>query len=331
MEPMNPRDAVEAYLADRKHELAASSHKNHRSRLDPFVEWCDANDITNMNDVSGKHLHQFKQYRAQDLAQVSLNYQLGTFRLFLRFCERLDVAPEGIAERVSMPTVDEQDFVSDQIVREEEAEKILEYAETYEYATFRHTTFHLLWHSGMRISAAQGLDLEDYHREDRYLDVTNRPTTQLKNRERGERQVNINRDLCRVLDDYIDTNHPMVEDDEGRMPLLGSRFGRPHKTTLSANVYRLTRPCHYTNTCPHDRALEDCEAAENKQAAKCPSSVASHAVRRGSITAHRKADIPKDIASDRMDVSGEVLEKHYDGRTEAERRRQRREYLNDIH
>jgi hypothetical protein len=37
MEPMNPRDAVEAYLADCKHELAASSHKNHRSRLDALL------------------------------------------------------------------------------------------------------------------------------------------------------------------------------------------------------------------------------------------------------------------------------------------------------
>lgn len=66
---------------------------------------------------------------------------------------------------------------------------------------------------------------------------------------------------------------------------------------------------------------------KNKQAANCPSSVAAHAIWRGSITAHRKADIPKDIASGRMDVSGEVLEKHYDGRTEVERSQQRKKYL----
>ncbi|WP_425607434.1 hypothetical protein [Halomontanus rarus] len=142
--------------------------------------------------------------------------------------------------------------------------------------------------------------------------------------------MNISDELCEVLDDYLKTNHPRVEDDEGRMPLIGSPYGRPHKTTLSAKMYQITRPCHHSNKCPHDRDPNNCEAVKNAMAAQCPSSVASHAVRRGSITAHRKADIPKEIASDRMDVSGEVLEKHYDGRTESERRRQRRKYQIDI-
>ncbi len=41
MEPMNPREAVEAYLADRKHELAVSSHENHGYRLERFLKWCE--------------------------------------------------------------------------------------------------------------------------------------------------------------------------------------------------------------------------------------------------------------------------------------------------
>lgn len=330
MEPMHPRNAVEAYLTDRKHELAASSHENHTYRLERFLEWCETNDFDNMNDVTGKHLHEFKQYRAEDLAPVTLNYQLGTLRIFLRFCERLEVAPDGISERLSMPTVEEEDFVSDQIILEDEAEQVLEYAETYEYASLRHVTFFLFWHTGMRSSTAQALDIEDYHPDEGYLDVRNRPSTRLKNRGRGERQVNIKDELCRVIDDYLRQNHPMVEDDDGRMPLLGSPYGRPHKNTLQAKVYTLTRPCHYANECPHNRDPNECEAMKNKWAAKCPSSVSPHAVRRGSITAHRKADVPKDAASDRMDVSGEVLEKHYDGRTEPERRRQRRKYLEEI-
>lgn len=171
MEPMHPRDAVEAYLADRKHDLAASSHENHGYRLERFLEWCEANDLDNMNEVTGKRLHEFKQYRAEDLAPVMLNYQLGTLRIFLRFCERLDVTPECISERLSMPTVDQQDFVSDQIVFKEEAEQILEYAETFEYASLRHNMFFLLWHTGMRVSSAQALDVGDYHRVEGYLDV----------------------------------------------------------------------------------------------------------------------------------------------------------------
>lgn len=95
-------------------------------------------------------------------------------------------------------------------------------------------------------------------------------------------------------------------------------------------MYQITRPCHHSNECQHDRDPDDCEAVKNAKAAQYPSSVASHAVRRGSITAHGKVDVPKDINTDRIDVSGEVLEKHYDGRTEAEKRRQRRKYLESV-
>jgi len=114
------------------------------------------------------------------------------------------------------------------------------------------------------------------------------------------------------------------------MPLLGTGSGRPHYTTIQSQVYTLTRPCAIGKECPHDRDPDTCEAATYHGASKCPDSVAPHAVRRGSITAHRMADVPKDIASDRMDVSREVLEKHYDGRTKEERRRQRENYLNEI-
>lgn len=55
-----------------------------------------------------------------------------------------------------------------------------------------------------------------------------------------------------------------------------------------------------------------------------------HAIRRGSITYHLNAGVPKEVVSDRMNVSDEVLEKHYDERTAGERRGQRRGYLDDL-
>jgi hypothetical protein len=133
-----------------------------------------------------------------------------------------------------------------------------------------------------------------------------------------------------VLDDYIETNHPHVKDDHGRMPLLGTRNGRAHRTTLMQNIYTLTRPCHYSNECPHGRSRDECEATTNAHASKCPSSVSPHAIRRGSITAHRNANVPKDVASDRMDVSGEVLDKHYDMATPDQKRKRRSEFLDQI-
>lgn len=37
--------------------------------------------------------------------------------------------------------------------------------------------------------------------------------------------------------------------------------------------------------------------------------------------------VPKDVASDRLDVSGEVLDKHYDMATPEEKRERRKRFL----
>jgi hypothetical protein len=133
-----------------------------------------------------------------------------------------------------------------------------------------------------------------------------------------------------VLDDFIAFNHGKTDDDNGRMPLLGTAYGRPSLATIRRKVYQVTRPCVYTDECPHDREIEECEATKSGHASKCPSSVSPHAIRRGSITYHLNAGVPKEVVSDRMNVSDEVLEKHYDERTAGERRSQRSSYLDNI-
>ncbi|WP_255246093.1 tyrosine-type recombinase/integrase [Halolamina sp. CBA1230] len=332
MESMSPHEAVNEYLADKQSEVVNSTFHNHKHRLNVFLEWCEENGLEDMNNVRGRHLHEFKKWRAQDIKRVTLNNQLGTVRQFLQFCERLDVAPMGINERLALPDLDREDEVRETIVSDEEAEHILEYCERFEYATFRHALFYILWHTGMRISSLHALDIDDYNAREGWLDVRHRPDrgTGLKNKSRGERQVNLNEGVCEVIDDYIEGNHPYVEDDYGRMPLLGSKQGRPHRNTLTQNIYVLTRPCHYTNECPHGRSRDSCDATSNQHASTCPSSVSPHAIRRGSITAHRNANVPKEVASDRMDVSGDVLDKHYDMASPGEKRKRRQEHLDQM-
>jgi site-specific recombinase XerD len=333
LDPTPPSEAVELYLADREGDVAASTHKRHQERLKRFLEWCDETGFENMNEITGKKLMQYKQWRKDaGLATVTLKNQLWTLRVFLRFCEGIDAVPEGISEKMRMPTVDVGEDTRDTLVTAEEAEEILAYCEKYEYASLRHITFHLLWHTGIRSGTTRALDISDYHATEQYLDVTHRPSTgtPLKNKERGERQIALKAKLCEVLDDYIDMHHPMVEDDHGRVPLLGTDHGRTNRTTIQSQIYTLTRPCHYTNECPHDRDPQDCEATNHSAASQCPSSLSPHAIRRGSITYHRRVEIPKDVASERMNVSTEVLDKHYDRRTKKEQREARQKYLDDL-
>jgi hypothetical protein len=64
-------------------------------------------------------------------------------------------------------------------------------------------------------------------------------------------------------------------------------------------------------------------------ASGCPSSRSPHDVRRGSITKHLREGTPREVVVDRMNVSREVLDLHYDERTKREKMRIRREFIED--
>lgn len=212
----------------------------------------------------------------------------------------------------------------------EEAEKILPYLEKYEYATIRHVIFLLLWHSGIRTSTLRAFDVDDFSGSENYIEAVHRSSTPLKNRTQGEREINLNDEVVTVIEDYLEMNHPQVEDENGRMPLIGTKKGRAHDTTIRNHIYRVTRPCHYLNKCPHERDQEECEAANSRFASKCLSSVSPHAIRKGSITYHRNNGWPAKAVSDRADVSQEVLDRHYDKGTKSEKRERRKEFLNNL-
>lgn len=333
LEPIKPEIAVELYLKDRRTELARSSLQNHCYRLERFLEWCEESGLDNMNDVTGRMMMEYKQWRAEDVKPITLHYQMGTVRVFIRFCEQIDGVEQGVSEKILLPSINEDDETRDTLLLASTAGEIQAYLRKFEYASFRHALFEVLWHSGVRVGTAQAFDVDDFNREEKYVAAVHRPKqgTPLKNKEKGQRQINLSNDVCEVIEDYLDNNHPHVEDEFGRVALFGTRTGRAGKTVLQKNIYAVTRPCHYSNECPHGRVIGDCEAANvYDSATKCPSSLSPHPIRRGAITEHLNADVPMEITSDRMNVSRKILKKHYDGRTEPERRKQRRDYLEEM-
>lgn len=133
--------------------------------------------------------------------------------------------------------------------------------------------------------------------------------------------------MCRILDDWLQVNHPGTVDENGRDPLFATDRGRLSRNRGRTIAYQYTRPCMYQKSCPHDRDTDNCEALPTSHAHACPSALSPHPIRRGSITYHLQEGTPKQVVGSRMDVGLEVLERHYDQRTKQEKLRQRRKYL----
>jgi site-specific recombinase XerD len=320
------------YLDERRHEVAEATLQAHEYRLKQFVQWCEENGIENLNDFSGRDIHRYRVKRRDedDLATATMKGQLATLRMFLRFCASVNAVVPGLDEKIILPTTT-QDDAREEMLNQDRAEQVLEHLEKYEYATLEHVLLEVLWHTGLRIGAARGLDVSDYHPDEQFLELVHRPDqgTTLKNGKQGERLVALNDRVCQVLDDWIEINHPGVVDDHDRVPLFATKLDRVSRNRGRTIAYQYTRPCIYGQTCPHDRDPDECDAIPTSKAHSCPSSLSPHPIRRGSITYHLQADTPKEIVGSRMDLGTDVLDRHYDQRTPQEKLAQRRQYLPD--
>ncbi|PSP87777.1 integrase [Halobacteriales archaeon QS_4_69_34] len=335
LEEVEPETAVELYLESRRYECSQSTVSNHRYRLGHFTRWCEQGNLQQMSEMSGRKAEEYRQWRRRDgdLAPVTIEQQIRTFRVFLQYCESNEWVRPGIHEKVLVPDVSAQEKSRNDHIDADTADRVLSYLKRYHYGSTRHVLFHLLWHTGIRTGAARALDTDDWHPNEGYLSIRHRPDTEtpLKLKERGERNLSIiNSDLATVLTDYIRDMRPEVTDEHGREPLIASKQGRMHPTNIQRHIYVVTRPCHYGQPCPHDRDPDECEATPTRSASKCPSSVSPHPIRRSAITEHLNQDVPKEVASERMAVSVKTLEQHYDARTKEDKRELRRDYLGGI-
>lgn len=336
LEPIEPAEAVALYLNDREPELSDKTLMNQRYRLRSFVVFCDEHDVTNLNNLGGRELHRFRVWRRRGSDEydpvntVTLRGILQTLRVFLEFCASIDAVDPGLRERVQLPEVDAEEEARDELLSEQQAEEILAHLERFKYASREHVLVAILWHTGIRLGSLRALDVKDFDQKDRCLKLRHRPATgtPLKNKDAAERSIAVGEHYCQVIADYIEHNREPIRDTHGRRPLITSKQGRLSSGAIRNAVYSVTRPCQY-GECPHDRNPETCEAMTYSTAHECPSSRSPHGIRRGSITKHLRDGTPQDVVSDRANVSAEVLERHYDQRSEQEKMELRRRFLED--
>ncbi|WP_128226066.1 site-specific integrase [Halobacteriaceae archaeon SHR40] len=325
LEPLDPEIGIDLYLDHKATDCTESTVQNHRYRLKPFLEWCDEQEITNLNSLSGRDIQEYRLWRSEtgDINPLTFRMQMSTIRVFLKWAGSMEAVPENLYTKVMVPRVERDKRKRDVMLEAEDAKEILQFLSTYEYASVDHVLLALLWETGMRIGAAISIDLEDVKFDDQCIELVHRPDqgTTLKNGGSGERLVAMTDELSELLSDYIDIQRHNVTDDNGRKPLITTRYGRMRRSTMRRSIYRVTAPCYRDQPCP------DCNVGEE---AKCPESVSPHAIRRGSITHFLTKDVPVEVVSNRTNVSRKVLDEHYDRRSQEVKVEQRRKYLNNI-
>jgi integrase len=345
LEPITPDKAVQMYLDAKRGDLTAATLKGQKYRLKAFTDWCSEEGIENLNTLSGRDLYQYRIWRRDGKGEgrgpvktVTLRGQLATLRSVLRFCGGIEAVPVDLWDTIELPTVTQDDDVSNTTLDPARAMEILEYFDTYQYASRDHVALLVLWRTGCRVGGLRALDLRDLdlNGDDPKLDgpglrFVHRPETgtPLKNKTSGERWNRIDQYTAGVLRDYIDGPRDEVTDDESRSPLLTTTRGRVAVSTIRDGFYRYTRPCWRGEPCPHDRDLDECEATELVKASKCPSSRSPHDARSGRVTYLRREGVPRRVVKDELNASERVLDKHYDRRSEREKAAQRADHLPD--
>jgi site-specific recombinase XerD len=334
LEPITPEEGISRFLDHREPSVRKSTFRKSKSRMRFFQEWCDEREIENLNTLTGRDMADFVAWRRGEVSPVTLQKQLSTVRVALRYWSDIEAVTEGLAEKVHAPELPDGAASRDVALDAERAHEILDYLGEYRYASRDHVIMVILWRTAMRRSALRSIDVGDLEPDEHAIRLEHRPETgtKLKNGEDGDRWVYLGPTWFQPIDDYLDNPDRYDKtDDYGRRPLITSENGRPTGDTIYTWVNRLTVPCT-ASQCPHDRTPDSCEylVGSDGYASQCPSARSPHAIRRGSITYHLNQNMSPEVVSERCDVSLDVLYEHYDVRTEQEKMTVRKQQVQEL-
>lgn len=318
LKQMTPRKAVERFLERRRSDDTTSpaTIQTYENRLSQFVRWCEDRGTLNINDLSGRDLDDYWQYRREDLNDVSLKNEFTSIKKLLEYLVAIEAVEPDLPDQVAMlkPTLSKDQRSNDRKLSTERATEILEYLDKFQYATRDHAMFLLLWHTGCRMGDLNSLDLADFHEDDGYVEFRHRPTqgTRLKNGYGGERDNALDPTVAEVVGDYVREHRVDCVDEHDREPLFSTVRGRMAKSTIRRRVYGLTQPCT-VGECPYDEIDPDtCEALRHGHESKCPSTYSPHRIRTGAITHMRESGMGVDTVAERVDATAETIRDHYD-------------------
>jgi site-specific recombinase XerC len=319
-------DGIERYLNHREIEVSEETLQTYRYRLLKFQRWSDEVGIENLNELDGRKLDLYERHRRQQgIKATTLKGDMKDFRMAVRYWERIEAVPDGLADKVPVRNPPKREEVSQESLDQQSAFALLDYYRGRTPGSRNHAFLELAWSTAARVGGLQALDLRDYYPDEGYVWFRHRPGqgTGLKKDFDSERVVSIPPRVVNALDAYISNNRYGKRDQHGRRPLFTSQQGRPHKNTIRGWSYQMTQPCIH-GACPHGEDPETCGFREHGHYSKCPSSKSPHPIRKGSISWHLANGVPMEVVEARCDASREVIELHYDMRSPQERMEHRR-------
>lgn len=328
--------AVDQYLTQRASELTEQTLQTYEYRLNQFIVFCADQDNHTIGDITAGTIYEYRQALSDKTdSNATIAGHCTALRPFIRYCSHIGPVNDHLCEIITAVTPTKLN-ARDTTLNAETATEILNWHEEFAYSSRDHLLLTLCWELGLRMGGVRAIDCTDVQTDtgDQYIELVHRPDTDtpLKQGTDGERLVNISPSTVGIIDAYRTYRRRDVTDDYGREPLVTTHVGRISRDTISRTIHQATRPCYYTGgDCPHGREQDECDAWTDSQNARaCPSSVSPHDVRRGSITHHLNSDIPKRIVADKMNVSEDVLDEHYDARSERDKMKLRREYMDTL-
>lgn len=326
---ISPRDAVRRFLNARKPESTSQSIESYWTRLKPWIQWCQAQRIEHVGELSGWDFDEYKNARSGDgIATITLYGEFHTLRQLTKYLVSVDAVDSDLPEKVGemIPVVPDGEDSNDVMLEPADAlAQLRHYRSSPQRASLLHTFLEIAWFTGARRAGIQGLDVQDFDYDDCILDFRHRPETEttLKKGSKGERPVAIPQRVADIIQEYIEENRWDRHDEHGRQPLLTSMQGRPTETTITVWGYKATFPCIRTS-CPHGKEPETCDFKCHSKASKCPSTRSPHRIRTGSITWQHDIGFPPEVVAERVNSSPETIKKHYDKASRREKLERRR-------
>lgn len=80
--PLAPEQGQRLFLAHKATDCTESTVQNHKYRTNLFIEWCEEEEIKNINELSGRDIQQFRLWRKEtaDINNHTLRMNMSTLR-----------------------------------------------------------------------------------------------------------------------------------------------------------------------------------------------------------------------------------------------------------